>query len=154
MVLHKRHVGAWCDRRNHRIQFVWGTRLGRPNDRGLPIVYVGLGGRIGIYPCRRQRIGTTKPAHQRCCRDASIDPGSTCRETSRTQTQDSKRDPTHKVVMLHHISDKKHNVHVPFLINHHLSTLHLPFVPTFHTHDRPDGVIGGCFPIIRCGPDT
>jgi hypothetical protein len=59
---------------------------------------------------------------------------------------------TYEVMMLHHISDQKHHIKMPFLINNHLSTLHFPFISTFHTHDRPHRIVRRCFPVVGSRP--
>lgn len=45
-------------------------------------------------------------------------------------------------MILQHILDQQKHVEVTFLVNEHLTRLHLPFIPAAHAHDGPDGIVG------------
>lgn len=65
-----------------------------------------------------------------------------------------KKKKTHKVMILKHILDQQKHIQMPLLIHKHLPRLHLPFIPTFHPHNRPNWIIRRRLPVIRGGPYT
>lgn len=55
-------------------------------------------------------------------------------------------------MILKHILHQQKHIQMPFLIYKHLPRLHLPLIPTFYPHNRPNWIVRRRLPIIRGGP--